>query len=315
MIPLYRAQDAVLTLCQNNLKQAIEIFGSNEAARNLLGYSEREFEGFPLQKVLSDEIASTIADYVEYEEGGNDISTVLRRVKDFKLKSREGKVLPMKLKVVRTESIDGQGWFRLIMQQEDLPSEMQSLLALLQQNFKGHEILDESLELPERTSLIKNVDLLKSYATTHHLKACFAVIDVDDYTGLLDSYSKPFCIKLLKHVATLCKQKLRAHDAIGTLSPSSLGLILLDITPDSARLVLNRLRWLVASQPFSQTGQKKISITVSVSFGEITAECAAQHFIAECEHALAALQHEGGNMITEVMHMAEDIKVQKMLKN
>ncbi|MEJ0010127.1 MAG: DEAD/DEAH box helicase [Alphaproteobacteria bacterium] len=71
----------------------------------------------------------------------------------------------------------------------------------------------------------------------------------------------------MQHVANCCRSTFRAEDLISALSDRALGLLLFDISRESARMVLNRLRWNVRNHVLSFGGKSDFSVTISIAFG------------------------------------------------
>ena len=53
------------------------------------------------------------------------------------------------------------------------------------------------------------------------------------------------------------------------LTDHTIGLFLLDISLESARVVLNRLRWLIGNHRISFGGKADFSVTISLVYSEI----------------------------------------------
>ena len=296
-----RSDDAVLTVCQNNRKQAIEISAANPAAIALLGYSADELAGMNLIRLLPPALAENIPDYVEFETGGNDIGTVLTRSKEFRLVNKAGTSIPLTLKAVRSDASDEHDWFKLILRTAAKDSDKDKLLALLMQNFKGHEVLDESFALPDRNSMLRNAELVDYHIGSGALQACFAVIELDQYVQLIERYSRAFSNRALKEMSDICLQNLRGYDTVGVMEGGDLALLLLDITPDSARLVLNRLRWLLTSKLTHSLELGEEELSVSVALKPMAGNGSAKDAVLECENLLRARSADSRSVMLEAV--------------
>lgn len=269
MAMLYRTDDAMLTLCQNNDGRSIEIADANEAASALLGYRPGELSG-DLKQFMPANLAGDIDDYVEYETGGNDVGTVLARMKEFKLLQRNGTPVPLVVKAVRSAAPDHNDWFRVFIKPEGRQSEKEKLLGLLHEHFKSQEVNEGDIGLPDRESLLRNADLVAQHTKAGTFNAAAVVITLDRYNHWRERYSRSFCVKALRMIADICRQNLRVYDVIGALDDTALGLLLLDIAPESANPVLNRLRWSLSSRLNSMIGLSEEELTISVSYRIIT---------------------------------------------
>ena len=76
-----REKDAVIMVCQDNLRRGIYIEGLNHAAEELLGHKEEELIEEKIDKILSGNVLRTIADGVEYSDFGEDLGNVLHKIR------------------------------------------------------------------------------------------------------------------------------------------------------------------------------------------------------------------------------------------
>lgn len=294
----YRASDAVITICQDNERKLVEIRDINRPAEGVLGYGAQSVSGKPLAGFLPKRIQALLHEYVEFEPEGNDVGNVLSKVQSFCMLDSKGKEAAFRLKVVRIESPDGRAHFRLILQGKTPDRKEEAFRSLLRENFKGHEVLEPNTELADRNSLVKNIELTHYYVVKEALHASVALLALDNYDALAAQHGAGVCYGMLKHIAQLAKQNLRGDDTVGCPAPSSLALILLDTTPESARMVLNRLRWLVAANPYADAKGNNVPLTVSIAHVSMEAEVTVKDLLPRLEAQLAA--SGGGNALTQM---------------
>ena len=304
MYSFHRPSDSVITVCQNNDRRSIEIYSMNRMAEDTLGYASDDVMGLPLGEFLPKKVSEAVLDYVEFGNYEHDLATVLGRVREFSVRAKDGKEIPFGLKVIRSEAEDHNFWFKLILHNEEEARNQKVFRNTLVENLKGHEILDEETGLPDRTSLQKDMELVRFHVDKGEISACFAVLKLDNFNSLIAKQGRAACIKMLRHVTSLCKQKLRFDDTIGRLDTDAVGIILMDITPEAARMVLNRLRWLVASNPFHLKAGLDLSLTVSIAFTPIAKGESEEAIIEKSEKALESLTGKTGNKIIEVANQA-----------
>lgn len=300
MEPLHRATDAVITICQDNTAKNVIVTALSEPAKELSGLSPDKIVGESLAEILPDKIVEMVNDYLEYEDGGNDIEQVLSKIRNFSLRMPDGKNVPCKLKVVRTQADAHKSWFNLILQDDVAMRKAESVRAILRENFKGHEVLDPVTGLPDRGSMQRDLELVQYHADNKQLSACFALMGVDNYQALLTRHGRANCDKILTQVAMQCRRNLRGDDVVGLIGADRLGIILLDISNESARIVLNRLRWLVSSHAMEIEAGKSINATVSVSFASISST-EAEEVIRQCETSLEVLAGKQLNTLVEAV--------------
>jgi diguanylate cyclase (GGDEF)-like protein len=299
MLSHYRQKDAVLVICQNNETQRIEVAGMNDKAREVTGYNDNEIIGKSLDEFLMDKMAATLRDYVEFGVDKKDAGDVLSKVHDFHVRNKDGQYTQFRLRVVRSEVLNQHPMFHLVLQDEAQAREDETFKRVLKENFKGHEIIDDVTGLPTRESLLKDLELVQYHANSREFSACFAAIEIDRMNDITSKYGPDTGMKVLKHAGALCRQRLRIEDTTGLVSRHALGTILMQITPESSRVVLNRLRWAISSMPLVLPDDTKLSLTVSVAFHMIN-NTPPVDILSRCEEALSNLRDKGGNLIDQV---------------
>lgn len=299
MVSGHRKTDATITIRQDNDRQAIEVVELNHSAQELLGFDKHAVHGQPLAQLLPERIQTLLTEYVEFDIDGNDVGTVLSKVQRFCVLDSKKRELPLSLKVLRIESLDKHQYFRLILQNQQMPKANEAFRGVLRENFKGHEVLDSATGLANRASLSKDLELVIFYANKGEMSACFAVLELDSAQDYLSQYGAETVAEIMRHIAQAARGNLRGDDTIGSLSESRLGLIMLDTPAESARMVLNRLRWLVAATPF-EGDNVSIPLTVSIAFSKIGGRIYDKALIADLEYYLDHQRAAASNHLQEV---------------
>ncbi len=151
---------------------------------------------------------------------------------------------------------------------------------------------------------MKDLQLTLFHANQKDLNACFAVIALDTFDAVTRKHGDEAGLQLHRHVASLIKQRLRSDDTIGTLNFKTIGVILMEASGESARMVLNRLRWSMAQTPFVAPDNQPVPFTVSMAFCRIEGETTELEMTEKCEQYLAkhaSLPKEGKSDINEVV--------------
>jgi diguanylate cyclase (GGDEF)-like protein len=296
----HRSNDAVITICQDNGRHAIEIRELNKPAEDVLGFNSATVSGRPLMHFLPERIQTLLKEYVEYDDDGNDVGIVLSKVQSFCIVNNEGKEVAFRLKVLRSESLDKNAYFRLILQDRSGGRQNEAFRAALRDNFKGHEVLEPHTGLPDRGSLVKDLELVHYYVNKEALRACTAVVEIDRFQDVKGKHGEDAVYDLLKHVAGIARQNLRGDDTIGCIGPDRLGILIMDTNPESARMVLNRLRWLIAAAPLALENRDPIPATVSIAFARVSQQTQEKDILGSLEASLAAPAASAGNALVEV---------------
>lgn len=300
MMPGYRSNDAVVTICQNNTDKSIKIIDVNKPGEELLGYSAAELKDKELQHILPPRIAALLLEYVEYESDANDVGQVLSKVQSFSTIGKNGKETGYRLKIVRSDATATTIKFELILQDKNGLRKNEALRAAIRENFKGHQVLDPATGLPDRYSLAKDVELMGYYSNKSDIRSCFAVLQLDHYDELLSQYGRGVCQDIVKHIATLCRQSLRPDDVVGVMNFKRIGVVLIDTSLESARMTVNRLRWQIAANPFLLPDRSSVGLSVSIAFSRVGGRMGEKLVIDLCDEVIEDLGAAAINVLVEV---------------
>lgn len=296
----YRSNDAVVTICQNNQAKSIEISHVNKAAEELLGYSHSDLAGKPFDSILPPRIGEMLAEYVEFENGANDVGEVLSKVQSFSVVSQDGKETGFRLKVARAESAGEKHRFELVLQDKSGLRKTESLRQAVCESFKGHESLDQNTGLPDRISMAKDIELVTPHNNKGDLRSCFAIMQIDHADELFAQYGRDAFADITRHIATVCRQNLRPDDVVGFIGRRRIGVLLLDTAAESTRIVFNRLRWQIAASPLTLSDKTSVGLSVSVSFSRVGGQKMHKDIIDDCEGALDEMGAAAVNALVEL---------------
>ena len=295
----YRKSDAIFVVCQNNNKKIVEIAAVNEEARKISGYSNEELLGKSISSILPERISKLVDEFIEYDDS-NDLLAVLSKVSEFAIRTKSGEDLEITLRIIPGEAIDNNPWFHLVLINKEKLKQEIAFRDIMQENFKGHEVVNQRTGLSDRNSLIKDIELVIYYVNDQKLSASFAVLDINFYEGLLAEYGQDVCDKLHRHIGQICKLKLRPEDTIGSLSDRTIGIIMVNAKQESARMVLNRLRWAISVTPL-QIQNEELSVQVNVNFTQIDGKITHTELLEKCENYNLAKRVEVSNSVNLVI--------------
>lgn len=291
-----REGDGILILTQEDARKQWYIKDINEQAANQLGYTVGELQNMPLDTVLGRKTADALRDMVEFEPGAPDLQDVTAKLREFKLKHRLGDEMVLPTRLTRINARDEHSWFQLVLPNERDQRAQQKMRDFLKLNLEGRLVIDSVTGLPDRATAKTFHDLLSNYLNSSESQAAFAVLRIDRHEKSLKRYGKDACVTLLKHTANCCRSAFRADDVICVLNDHTLGLFLLDLPRESARVVLNRLRWLIRSHRIDFGSKADFSVTVSIAFDMLTNE----GVMAACEKSVEALDEDERNHLIEL---------------
>lgn len=294
-----RKGDGILIILQNNAEKRLVIQNANEVAANMLGYADGELKDRALETVLSPKLAAQLAEDLEYHDDAPDIGDLLGRQRDIKLRSRLGQEFSAPYTVSRMMAQGAQACFQIVLPNEREVRAQQQLNDFLKLNLEGRMEMDAVSGLPNRASGETYLQMLKNYIAGNGMQAAFAVIRLDRHEKSLAKYGKDACIELERHAANCCRATFRSEDVVFAINDHMLGLLLMDISRESARLVLNRLRWNIRNQRIEFGGKSDFSVTVSISFDMLDVE-RGDMLLERCEESANAMADDTRNALVEL---------------
>lgn len=122
-------------------------------------------------------------------------------------------------------------------------------------------IRDSLTGLLNHTAIKERLDVELFRAKREKSPLSFAMIDIDHFKSVNDTYGHPTGDRVIKGLSRLLQQRLRKSDVIGRYGGEEFAVILPNTTHDTAQRVLDELR-----DGFSQIKHKSDSIEFSISF-------------------------------------------------
>ncbi|MBF0293652.1 MAG: diguanylate cyclase [Magnetococcales bacterium] len=123
--------------------------------------------------------------------------------------------------------------------------------------------------------------------------ACLAIFDIDHFKKVNDNHGHLIGDEVLVLFARKMTECFRERDATFRFGGEEFVVLLHDVTPEVAEVVLNRFRQSIASYPFPQVGQVTVSIgAVRVDAGELAAS-----LIEKADKALYFAKSNGRNQV------------------
>lgn len=291
LAPAQRKNDAVIVITQDNEARYLEIAEANAAAEDLTGYKEGELIGKPLEVLLAKPIRQLVMEDITYEPGGADLDEILNKVSDFRLRLKEGKELSIYCKVFRIDPIDGKLAFQFIMRDETLRKDI----------IANRDSLDGSGKkaMVSRSALEQILAMVLYHVKNRKLEASFALLRIDDFSAIENSYGRERAKLLLDAVARLCRKSLRTEDTIGDFGGNCIGLVLPGASKEGAKIVLNRIRFMVNSNPVELSDMEETQVSISAGYCFMRPEDSESSIFDACRISLQWAKESGGNFVQE----------------
>lgn len=162
-------------------------------------------------------------------------------------------------------------------------------------------VRDSLTGLLNHTSYKERLRAEVARAKRQHKLLSVAIIDIDHFKKVNDTYGHPAGDRVIKNLSRLLKQRLRGADVIGRYGGEEFALALPDTPIGVAMGVINSLR-----ESFAAIEQHAGNATFQNTFSAGVAECSPQHpelmdaeaLIKAADEAMYASKHGGRNRVT-----------------
>jgi diguanylate cyclase (GGDEF)-like protein len=154
---------------------------------------------------------------------------------------------------------------------------------------------DELTGLSNRRSIVKMLN--EQISRGRRGTACsVALIDIDWFKRINDGFGHPVGDEVLRRIALTMSANIRDGDKIGRYGGEEFLLVLPDTTDEAAKLILERLRLIVAELDWNAIASG-ITATISAGIATLAPDDGSDDILARADRALYAAKAGGRNRI------------------
>jgi len=158
------------------------------------------------------------------------------------------------------------------------------------------------------TTLVAEVER----AARHHKWLSVAFIDIDRFKPVNDTYGHNSGDAVLRQIAALIADNVRASDLFGRYGGEEFMLILPETAPDEAAVLAEKLRTIVMAEPLVIAGKQAIQVTISAGIaGEVGSQLQVDALVDHADAAMYAAKSLGRNRIYVYRHVDENSLVRR----
>ena len=132
-------------------------------------------------------------------------------------------------------------------------------------------------------------------AKRHNIKLTTAIIDIDFFKNVNDTYGHHAGDLALKHVANILSHGLREGDILARIGGEEFCILYVNLDTNDAAIVLERLRASIEDQPLI-INDMHIPITISIGYNPVLGESLDQ-MINDADNALYQAKETGRNKV------------------
>ncbi len=157
----------------------------------------------------------------------------------------------------------------------------------------SHDLLTGALN---RKGMAEALERETARAQRSGTRLCLALLDLDDFKRLNDSWGHLAGDAALQHLATVAKTALRPQDALARYGGEEFVILLPDTDPDDAVEVVRRVQRELTTQLF-MSGSERLLITFSAGVTQMHSEENFEQAIERADQAMYAAKRAGKNRV------------------
>lgn len=159
-------------------------------------------------------------------------------------------------------------------------------------------LLDQLTKLPNRAAFNERFAIEQNSARRNQLPLCLAVLDIDRFKSINDTYGHSAGDKTLQVIASALKKSIRVTDFIARFGGEEFVLLMPNVTLENAHNPLEKLRMLIKSIPF-KFKQQQVQITISMGVTQLNHQDTFETAFDRADKALYQAKNTGRDRIVE----------------
>ena len=157
-------------------------------------------------------------------------------------------------------------------------------------------VRDSLTGLYNHTHTLQLLEDARFRAERDGLPLSFAMIDIDFFKKVNDTYGHPMGDRVIKSLALFLKQRLRKSDHIGRYGGEEFAVVMPDTDAESARRVLDEIRQRFAEIQYSAQPHD-LSCTFSCGIAQLAPQLDGKLLSQQADLALYVAKHGGRNQV------------------
>jgi len=161
---------------------------------------------------------------------------------------------------------------------------------------RSYMIRDSLTGLLNHTKTMEQLDIEIARALRQNTGLTFAIVDIDKFKLVNDTYGHPTGDRVIKSLSRLLQQRLRKVDIVGRIGGEEFGVLLVDTDAENAVKVLDKLREGYA-EVTHQSGSVEFSSSFSCGVAQLSDFGSASDLSDAADRALYLAKKSGRNQV------------------
>ncbi|MDH4335031.1 MAG: diguanylate cyclase [Chloroflexota bacterium] len=171
---------------------------------------------------------------------------------------------------------------------------------------------DRLTGVANRETLLTTLVMEIERATRHHKWLSLAFIDIDRFKPINDTYGHNSGDVVLRQIAALIGENIRASDLFGRYGGEEFMLILPETNPEDATVLAEKLRDAVQQHPLTIAGGQVVRLTISIGVaGEVGSQLQVDRLVDQADAAMYAAKSLGRNRTYQYRAVDDEAPVRR----
>ncbi|MBV7315357.1 GGDEF domain-containing protein [Shewanella sp. NIFS-20-20] len=182
--------------------------------------------------------------------------------------------------------------------QRELDSLNQEAMSYKERFFEQQKLnmIDTLTQLPNRAALEQKMDIEYRQAIRHQHPLWLAVLDIDHFKQINDTYGHLSGDKALQVIASALRQTLRESEFVARYGGEEFVLLIPGVCQDDMKQLLNRVREKIKHIPFKFKMQP-VTITVSIGAAQLSGSESINDTFERADAALYQAKHQSRDRV------------------
>jgi diguanylate cyclase (GGDEF)-like protein/PAS domain S-box-containing protein len=269
----------------------------NHAMQTLSGYPKADLLAHPLDLLLPGAMAALHTEYVHRFTAGAKPSAVLGQVREFAIRHRSGKLIPIEMKALDLGMHEGTRYFGAFIEdlrdRRRLEERHAALLARLEQQ----AMTDPLTDIANRRAFEEEAAQMMARAQRSGSLVAVGIADIDRFKEINDAHGHPVGDVVLREVARRMVQAARATDLVARIGGEEFGLLFPDTAADAAMAVAQRIREAICAAPVCIEQDMQLPTSLSIGLATLVPGMALEEALASADCALYNAKNSGRNRV------------------
>jgi diguanylate cyclase (GGDEF)-like protein/PAS domain S-box-containing protein len=283
----------------------------NAALQLLSGYPPDAVLEQPIDNLLPEGLGVKRRAVLRRYVNTKNTSGVLSRAREFKLRDRNGDMVPVELKAIDLGLVGGVHYFGGFLRDMRARRAEEAKTAALVAQLEQQAMTDPLTALPNRRAFDTEAARLVARGRRNNAPAAMGIGDIDHFKQINDQYGHPAGDLVLCEVGKATERAARGSDFVARIGGEEFGMLFPDTTIEMALFVANRIRNEVAACEVTTPDGECIRVTLSIGLAALEKGAAMETALASADTALYQAKDQGRNRVKTAQPASDEAAAAK----